>query len=284
MILWSDIEIKLKDHIAIASQLLILAVGAYIFIMAEKYSIYKFAILFVGLLSWFFLRHKTKHPIIWIVFFVLLVFDISTMYLRVANHHFMLTFVVFSVLLYYYHKHVAVLLKNIQMLLVVVVMASAFQKLMSSEFMSGEFYYYMFNRGYLFSIFLKFFPESFMIAKSNVQSIIAFETIDPNTAQSIVLTNIFSNIGSISLMFAWITVIVEFIVALAILWKPRNTWTHLLLIMLILGIICTRLEMGFMALLAICGLFLCKTMKLRFLYILIAMGCITAIITQIGYH
>lgn len=281
---WSEIKYKLNDHIELASQLLLLTLGAYIFIMAEKYSLYKGAVLFVGLFSWFFLRNKIKHPIIWIVFFTLLVLDLCLLYLRVANHHFMLIFMVLSVLLYSYHKRSAILLKNIQMLLVVVVMASAFQKLMSSQFMSGEFYYYMFNRGSLFGVFLKLFPESFVVAKDNVQNIITFETIDPNYAQSIVMKDIFPNMGAISLVFAWITVIIEFVVAVAVLWKPRNTLTHLLLTMLILGIICTRLEMGFMALLAICGVFLSNNFELRLLYVLIAIGCVTLIVTKIGYH
>lgn len=281
---WLDIKDKLNNHIVIASQLLLLTLGAYIFIMAEKYSLYKAAVLFIGILSWFFFRNKTKHPIIWIGFFILLVLDLCLLYLRVANHHFMLMFMVLSVLLYFYHKRKDILLKNIQMLLVVVIMASVFQKLMSSQFMSGEFYYYMFNRGSLFGVFLKLFPESFMVAKSNVQDIITFEATNPNNAKSIVMNDIFPNIGSISIVFAWITVVVEFIVAAAVLWKPRSTRTHILLAMLIIGIICTRLEMGFMALLAICGIFLCSNLKLRLLYVLITIGCIALIVTKIGYH
>ena len=281
---WLDIKEKLNNNIELASHLLLVVLGAYIFIMAEEYSLYKVPVLFVGLFSWFFLRHKTKHPIIWIVLFVLLILDLSLLYLRVANHHFMLTFMMLSVLLYTYHKRSDILLKNIQILLVVVVMASAFQKLMSNQFMSGDFYYYMFNRGSLFGVFLKLFPESFVVAKSNVQSMITLHITNPNIGESIVLKDLFPNVRSISLIFTWTTVVVEFMVAIAILWKPRNTWTHLLFAMMILGIICTRLEMGFMALLAICGIFLCSNLKLRLLYVLIAMGCITLIVTKIGYH
>ena len=281
---WSDIKAKLNDHIVLASQLLLVMLGVYIFIMAEKYSLWKVPILFVGLLSWFFFRDKTKHPIIWIVFFIMLFLDLFLLYFRVANHHFMLTFMMLSVLLYSYHKRSDILLKNIQILLVVVVMASALQKLMSSQFMSGNFYYYMFNRGYLFTAFLKLFPESLEIAKSNVQNIIAFQATDPNLVKTLVLKDSFPNLGLISLVFAWVTVIVEFIVAVAVLFKPRSTWTHLLFATMIIGIICTRLEMGFMALLAICGVFLCNNLRLRLLYVMIAIGCITLIVTKIGYH
>ncbi len=281
---WSDIKGKLNDHIELSIQLLLLMLGAYIFIMAEEYRLWKLPVLFVGLLSWFFLRDKTKHPIIWIVFFALLFLDLYHSYFWVANHHFVLMFMVLSVILYHYHKRNEVLLKNIQILLVVVVMASAVQKLMSSQFMNGNFYYYMINRGSLFRVFLNFFPESLEIANNNSESILALQTTDPNIKQNIILKDLSPNFGLISHIFALTTVAVEFMVAIAILWKPKNMWTHLLLIAMILGILCTRLETGFMALLAICGIFLCSNLKLRILYVIIVIGCITLFVTKLGYH
>ena len=281
---WLDIKDKLHDHIGVATQLLFIILAAYVFMMAEEHHQWKIPILFVGLLSWFFLHNKTKHPIIWIVIFALLFVDLFLGYFRVANHHFMTMFMVLSVLLYSYHKRSDVLLKNIQIVLVVVVMASALQKLMSSQFMSGDFYYYMTNRGALFKVFITFFPESLEIAKINSGSIVTLQATDPNIGQSIVLKDISPNLSLISLIFAWATVVVEFMVAIAILWKPRSTWTHLLFTAMILGILCTRLETGFMALLAISGVFLCSNLKLRLFYVMIVMGCITFVITKYGFH
>ncbi len=284
MTYWSDIKDKLKNHTELAIQLLLLMLAAYIFIMAEKHSLRKTPVFFVGLLIWFFFRTKTKHPIIWLVLFTLLVFDLFHLYFRVANHHFMLTFVVLSVIFYMYHKRTDILQKNIQILLVVVVLASAFQKLMSNQFMSGDFYYYLMNRAFVFDVFHTFFPEILELAKSNSESILAVQDTDPNGTQSIVLKDIFPNLGFICLIYAWSTVAIEFIVAIAILWKPRNKWTHLLFVAMIFGILCTRLEVGFMALLSICGVFLCSNLKLRLLYVMIAIGCITLMVTKIGYH
>ena len=281
---WIDIKDKLSNHVELATQLLLIMLGAYIFIMAEKLSLYKSPFIFIGLLSWLFFRKKTKHPIIWLVLLALLVFDLYQFYFRVANHHFMLTFVVLSVIFYLYHKRVDIFQKNIQMLLVVVILASALQKLMSSQFMSGDLYYYMMNRAFIFDAFHKFFPESLEIAKSNSETILALQATDPNNTKSIVLNDVFLNLSSMSLVYAWSTVAIEFIVAIAILWKPRSTWTHLFFIAMIIGILCTRLEMGFMGLLTICGIFLCSNLKLRFLYVLIAIVCITLIIARAGFH
>lgn len=281
---WSVIKGKLKDPVELGTQLLLLLVGAYIFIMAEKYGLMKAPLVFMGLLCWLFFRNKTKHPIVWLVLLVLLGFDLYQFYFRVANHHFMMLLVVLSVVFYRYHKCTAILQKNIQMLLVVVLLASAFQKLMSQQFINGDFYYYLMNRAFVFDVLHPFFPETLELAKSNSESILALQNTNPNNKESIVLNNVFPNIGAISLVYAWFTIVLEFIAALAILFQPRSAWTHILFLGLILGILCTRLEMGFMGLLAICGLFLCNTIKMRLLYAMIALGCVASIVVRVGFY
>lgn len=220
----------------------------------------------------------------WVVFLGLLVIDLYHDYFWVANHHFMLTFMVLSVLIYSYHKRSDILLKNIQLILVIVVMASALQKLMSDQFMSGDFYYYMVNRGSFFRKFINLFPESLEIATNNAESVLALKETDPNIGESTLVKDIFSNVASASIIFAWATVIIELLVAIAILLKPKSAWTHLLFSIMILGILCTRLETGFMALLAICGVFLCSNIKIRLLYTVIVLGCFLLIVTKLGYH
>jgi hypothetical protein len=281
---WPYIKDRLKNHIELAMSLLLLALGAYVFVMAEKYRVGKILIIFVGLLVWLLRRDKTNHLSLLITFFALLVFDLFYAYFWLANHHFMLLFMVLAVILYAYHKRNDILEKNIQILLFIVLVMSAFQKVFSSQFMSGDFYYFMANRGYLFNIFISFSPESLAVLKSNSQSVAELQATDPNLGQIIVLKDLFPNTDKFSLIYAWITVVVEFLVAAAILWKPKSTWTHILFIMLILGILCARLETGFMALLGICGIFLCRNSKLRLFYVLIVIGCIAFIVTKRGYH
>ncbi len=281
---WTDIKYKLGDPIGLAIQLLLLLLGIYSLLMAEENRRWKVPVLFIGILSWILLRNKKNHPIIWLVLFTLLMIDLYHDYFWVANHHFMLLFMVLSVLLYSYHKRSEILLKNIQILFVVVVLTSAIQKLMSNQFMSGDFYYYMINRGTLFGNFIRFLPESLEIAKSNSKSILDLQNLDPNLGESITLRNIFPNIGVISHIFAWVTVIFELIVAFAILWKSRSSWTHFLILIMIVGILCTRFETGFMALLALSGLFLCQNLYLRLIYVLIISGCIILIFTKLGFH
>lgn len=281
---WSDIKYKLRDPVELAIQLLVLLLAIYSLFMAQENRLWKVPVLFIGLLVWILWPNKKKHPIILIVLFVPLIIDVYHGYFRVANHHFMLLFMVLSVIIYYYHKSNDILLKNIQILFGVVVLTSALQKMMSSQFMSGDFYYYMLNRGTLFKHFIKFFPESLEIAKSNSKNMMQLQALDPNLAESIELKNIFPNLGVISNVFAWVTVIFESMVAFAILYKPKSTWTHLLLTAMVVGILCTRSETGFMALLALSGLFLCSNLYLRLMYVLLISGCIVLVFTKLGFH
>jgi hypothetical protein len=281
---WLDTLIKLKDQIHLGKLMLLLMLVTYLFILAEDQVFWKISIACIGLFTWLLSRNKTKHAVLWIMFFALLLVDLFYSYFWVANHHFLLIFMVLSVMLFSYHKQRNIFLKNIQMLVVIVVLASVVQKVSSRQFMSGDFYYFVLNIGAFFKYFFGFFPESLDLAKSNSESLKLLQETDPNLRGSIVFNNVFLNLKFISVVFAWLTVIVEFLAAMAILFKPKNTWTHLIFIVMIIGVLCTRLETGFMSLLAISGLFLCSNKRLSVLYVLIILGCIALIITKIGYH
>jgi hypothetical protein len=112
-----DIKDILNNHIELATKLLLITLGAYIFILAGDNSLWKVPIFFVGLLSWLLLQNRTKYPIILIMCFFLLTVDLYHSYFWLANHHFLLTFMVLSVLIYSYHKKNDILMENIQILL-----------------------------------------------------------------------------------------------------------------------------------------------------------------------
>ncbi|PYE79986.1 hypothetical protein DFQ11_10810 [Winogradskyella epiphytica] len=279
-----NIKSKLKDSSALAIQLLLLILGSYCFIMVEENRKWKALILLIGGISYFLSRNRKNHPIIWITLFALLLEDLIHDYFWLANHHFLLTFMVLSVIAFHYHKRGDYLFKNIQILLVIVVITSVFQKLMSRQFISGDFYYFMINQGALFRKFINFFPESVEIIKSNSANLTNFQATNPNEHQSLIIRDIFPKVNFYSQIFVWLTIIIESAVAIAILFKPKSVWSHLILAMMIIGILATRFETGFMALLAICGVFLCNNIYLKVVYTLISVSCFVLIVTRIGYH
>ena len=170
--------------------MLLLMLVTYLFILAEDQVFWKISIACIGLFTWLLFRNKTKHAILWIMFFALLLVDLFYSYFWVANHHFLLIFMVLSVMLFSYHKQRNIFLKNIQMLVVIVVLASVVQKVSSRQFMSGDFYYFVLNIGAFFKYFFDFFPESLDLAKSNSESLKLLRETDPNLRGSIVFNNI----------------------------------------------------------------------------------------------
>lgn len=264
--------------------MLLLVLLVYIIILTENQFYIKTAIVCLGLLSWFVLNNTMRKTLPWIVIITLLLVDLFYSYFWVANHHFMLMFMVFSMILLAFHKQQDIFIKNIQFLVVIVIMASVVQKVSSSQFIDGSFYYHALDVGGLFKNIINFFPESLDITQSNSDNINALYKSDPNLNESVVLKPIFNNLKFISVLFAWSTIIIEFIIAIILLWKPKTIFTHVLFIAMIVAVLITRLETGFMCLLAISGFFLCANKNLRFIYIAIILGCITLIITKVGYH
>ena len=281
---WLVLKNKLNHQIEFAIQLLLLFVGVYCMVLAEASGIWKIPIIVIGLFSWLVLRQKFRHPIIWIVFFILLCIDLLQSYFLVANHHFMLIFIVLSILLYKYHERSDVLVRNVQLLMVIVVITSVIQKLTSAQFMSGNFYYYNINTGSFFKYLTNLFPENLGIMRDNSEHILALKNIDPNLYPKFTMQDAVQNLALLSVVFAWTTIVLELLIAFAIFFKPNHKRTHVLLLVMIIGILFTRLETGFMALLSICGLFLCSTTKLKIIYVIVAIGCVVLIISKIGYH
>lgn len=269
---------------ALASLLLLVMLTIYSVLKAVDNWQWKVAVICIGILSWFLYKDRYKHPVIWLVLFTVLLIDLYFDYFTVANHHFMFVLMVGAVISYNYHQRKDILFINIQWLLVLVIAASVLQKLMSPQFMSGDFYYFMMNRGFLFQSFMNVVPGSVEIINSNDDLFASLKKSDPNLGLTITFRDVVPNLGVICQVFAWTTIAMELLVASALLLKPKKTWTHLLLILMIIGILCTRIETGFMALLAICGLMLSEKGFLKGIYVIIITGCILLIATRIGMH
>ncbi|NRD20314.1 hypothetical protein HNV08_09670 [Winogradskyella eckloniae] len=278
------IKNSLKDPIKIAQFLLALFAVIYLVLLADDFFVFKIPILVGGLVFWIIDYKKRAFPVLWLTILVLLIIDVIGSYFWVANHHFLLCFMVLSMITFFYHKRSSILFVNIQTLVVIVLLLSVFQKLFSSQFISGNFYYHDINQGAMFRPLFYLFPDSLEIANQNVDNIKKLKESDPNLEHSIAVIDIVPNLRIMTVIYAWLTILVEAIVALFLIWKPRSTWTHLFLIIMICGILFTKLETGFMSLLAICGLFLCTSLKQKLIYIAILMVCILIIMAKMGYH
>ncbi|MGJ8590909.1 MAG: hypothetical protein ACSHXF_00075 [Aquaticitalea sp.] len=142
----------------------------------------------------------------------------------------------------------------------------------------------MINVGQFFKPIWYYSTDLQDIISSNKDKIATLQVSNPSEMKSVTLQNVVPQLDILSRYYAWFSIAMELITGIIILWKPKHVFTHILFILLILGIFLTRLECGFMALLAICGIWLTDNLKIRGIYTVLIIIFISLIITKIGFH
>lgn len=281
-------KIEFNKRLAEKSSLgeVILLILSLIYLISSNFSQLKIQLplMLLSIILALFFINKLNQILLWSIFLAIFISELVMKYFVKANHHFLLVYVILLIIFYHKNGRWEDFVANIKWIVVIVLMCSAIQKLISPQFVSGDFYYYMLNTGKFFRPMLYFTPEIKEIIFSNYSQIIELERTNPNLTNSITLQNILPNLDVISRVFAWLTIALEFIIAAVLFWKPKHTFSHILFIILILGIFFTRLESGFLTLLAICGFWLTESLKFRALYVILAIGFMVLIVTQIGFH
>lgn len=285
MTFYKNIKDKSFDDKSIVINLLFMLICIYIIGSSFSFSFFKFPLILIGLVTLLFSRKNAFNIHIWYVFILILSIDLIAKYFREANHHFLLLYVALIVFLYlkdiYNFK---LFVKNIQYLTIIVVFFAGIQKMISQQFISGEYYYYMLNTGRFFKSFLNLSPELSEIVNLNKSEIQNLELVNPNKGTSIYLQSIDQNLKMFSIIFSWVTIAIELIVSVVLFFIPKKNITHILLIILIIGIFLTRLETGFLSILTISGLSLSSNSKISLIYIFLTLFFFTLMITKIGFY
>jgi hypothetical protein len=281
---WTSIKQTLSDRTALGLHLLFLFMAVYIILTGGDHRKIKLFLVFSGLFLIALFVKKITQPLLWYIFLTILISDLICDYFVRANHHFLMIYVTILVIIFLHNAKLEDLIGNIKLLLVIVLLISGIQKLFSPQFMSGDFYYYMINTGNFFKPILYFNQEMTEIVSSNKAQIASLGNSNPNDLNTITLQNIAPNLDIISRVYAWFSIGMELITGLFLLWKPKHIFTHILFILVILGIFITRLESGFIALLAICGIWLTDNYKLRAIYVVLTLVMFSLIITRIGLY
>lgn len=279
-----NIKQSLVDKEQLGANLFFLYTLVYVFSSSGSGSLSKTALLMVAITVVTMFAKHIYQTIVWYVLLALLLLDLATNYYTRANHHFLLVYLIMAYIIFLRSGNYEIFTMNVKWLLFILLFFSSLQKLISPEFISGNFYYYMINTGKFFKILLPLDQNLTQAITSNHAMIKALGNQDPNLLGSITLKNTLPNIASISKFFAWVTVILEFLTGALIVWKPHRMVTHILFILLILGIFLTRMENGFMALLCISGYWLSNNHKVRILYTIMTALFISMTISKIGFY
>lgn len=281
---WKHIKEVIFDEKYLGLNLLFLFIVIYIIKTGGDHHKVKFFLLCFGLTFLILFVKKIKQPLLWYFFLIILIHDLISDYFVRANHHFFLIYLIVLTIIYLHNQHLENFVTNIKLLLVIVLFFSGIQKLLSPQFISGDFYYYMINTGKFFKPIFYFSQETNDIIASNKAQILELKRSEPNSYESIYFENVYPNLNVISRVYAWVSIIIELAGAVMILWKPKNLITHILFIMIILGVFLTRLESGFLALLAISGVWLTDSLKIRAIYVAMTILFFALIITNLGFY
>lgn len=281
---WNSIKKTLSDGSGLGLYLLFIFTTVYIILTGGDHRKIKLAFICVGLFLVVLFVKKITQPLLWYIFLAILICDLICDYFVRANHHFLLIYVTLLVIIYLHNSRLEDLMTNIKLLLVIVLVCSGIQKLVSPQFLSGDFYYYMINTGSFFKPILYFNQDMNDIVASNKAQISELGKLNPNASNSVILKDVFPNQASISRVYAWFSICMELMTGLFFLWKPKHLCTHILFILLIMGIFFTRLETGFMGLLAITGIWLTDNYKIRAIYTVLTLVMLSLIITRIGFY
>lgn len=274
----------LGDKIGLGIKLLFVFSVIYLISTGIGYPRIKLPLLCLVLFIAVFFVKNINQPLVWYLFLTVLLFDLISAYFARANHHFLLIYITILVIIFLKKGQPEDFLANIKFLVFIVLLFSGLQKLFSPQFISGDFYYYMFNTGKFFKSFLGFNHDMSGVVLHNDLLISELGRTDPNNLKSITLQNIAPNIGIISRIFAWFTIILELVAAIGILWKPKHTLSHAIFIILILGIFLTRMENGFLCLLTIGGIWLSESLRIRIIYVALTILFLAFIISRIGFY
>jgi hypothetical protein len=281
---WTSIKQVLSDKSTLGLNLLFVFMVFYTVITGGDHRKIKLFLIAAGLLLVVLVIKKITQPLLWYIFLTILISDLICDYFVRANHHFLLIYVTVLIILFLHNSRLDDFVANIKLLLVIVLLFSGSQKLFSPQFISGDFYYYMVNTGSFFKPILYFNQEMNDIVLANKAQIAELSKSNPNALNTVTLQNIVPNLDDISRVYAWFSICMEIVTGLLLLWKPKHLLTHVLFILLIMGIFFTRLESGFMALLAISGIWLTDNYKIRAIYTVLTIVMLSLIITRIGFY
>jgi len=206
-------------------------------------ALYLIAILFIVIITAIVRTDYFKDSKFWILTICLFIPNFIFQYYLVANHYFVMFYMLLVFLLasYFYSDTDNIIRINAKWILAFMMIFAVIHKLLSHQFISGESIGFLMYFGQLFKLFFELFHQNNEILADNSQAINAgISTLSPTLP----------NLELFSKYFAYVTILVELIFAILLFVKNTafKNWFFLGFLSLL---ILTREENGFIALLCI---------------------------------
>ncbi len=273
-----------QRHLQLIEDLLLVFILIFSFGFKNQWWLLQFVLITVLLIA-HFTKFRSKYPIaFWGLTLLLTSLDILQSYFVVANHSFVLFYITFLVLLthFYPKERIEILKKNSLYVLVIILFWGAFQKILSPAFINGDYIALVTLKGQLFKPLqiIEVIPDVFSQNKTLINE---FRKNLPNSNSFVQLKTPFTGFESFSYYFSLFIILSEFLM-LPILFLKNKNLNNLFILLFLTGLLLTRLETGFIALLIILAMAQLPTSEktFRFLYLGLFSVCITLILLKIG--
>jgi hypothetical protein len=264
---------------------LLLLVLVYLFKQSVVLFWLKPTVLIIGFSVWLFNRNLAANPLFWSVWFLYFFITLGRNYYLVANHHFVVCYVLAAVILHQITnlKNESYLHFHVRFILLTILMFGAFQKLLSPAYISGAFFQLEMDMNYFLQPLNFIVPEWQEITNGNKDLYKKLIATNPNAYSEIQLkypihhsTLLAKKRGVDSHYYGSYYRRCHFF---------GNTNASLVMYFLLVRLVAYfffRLETGFLTLLATLGLLLSPTPKISMVYITIILIFSVLMATELG--
>jgi len=258
----------------------------FLFPEGEAASIQKLVFIFPAIIL-FFIKDEKSKKYFWLLSGIIYFIDILTDYTLLSNHNFLFGYMSFSLFFSYLvpsNNQEKFIKKQFLWAFAIVMFFSGLQKLLSAAFMDGSFLSYLFVKGSFGGFMLNFFKEKELLIMYNTSALSNFSNTEPSKISAVVFNSVIPLFHQYAKYFSWLIVFVELLIGIIIIPFHKNKISHFLILFLVLGILFSRYETGFLALISTLLFFtLSKDMRLfRYIYFIVIILCISLILVGLG--
>lgn len=251
-------------------------------------AIYKIPFLFIAIVLFFLKQDKEYPKIFWASIFMSLGVDIIIDYTLIHNHLALFLYVISVVFLSNFlleNQKEKFLQRQLIWFFAIAMFFAGLHKLITPEFMNGSILSYYFVKGQLAGYIFEISPSFKEAIAFNKLQANEFSNIDPLTTDYLLFNPVSSTFNLIFKYSSWSIAVGEIVIGVLILLIPNKRIFYYLAYLLILGILITRYETGFLALLTIMLLFImpAEFKKLKEFSFFFFLFCICLMVYNIGY-
>jgi hypothetical protein len=171
---------------------------------------------------------------------------------------------------------------HLRFILAAVLVFGGLQKLLEPSYTNGAFFQYQISMGIFLKPIAAILPEWKQATMQNLQLQKSLQQMNPNVDFTQLLIPPFRSVKTVSLIFSWMSIVMEILAGILIYAFPKKHISHLILIITLFSVFIFRLETGFLSLLAALGIAISPSKRFSATYFLLFILFISLVVSGLG--